>query len=79
MSVKNKAKDRDHYHRIRRKYTGQISTFWLNKTPKWWLKMYMTRPKRRANKNVCIAIMQGTDPDGIVAPLGNAKPHEYYW
>lgn len=32
--------------------------------------MYMTRPKRRANKNVCIAIMQGTDPDGIVAPLG---------
>jgi hypothetical protein len=39
----------------------------------------MTRPKRRKNKAVCIAILKGEDPDGMVFPLGNHKPHEYYW
>ena len=79
MSIKNKAKDRDQHGKIKRKYTGPDSTDWLNHTPKWWIKLYMTRPKRRRNKEVCTAIMKGKDPDDLVYPLGNRKPHIYYW
>lgn len=79
MSVKNKAKDRDQNGRIKRKYTGPDSTYWLSHTPQWWVKLYMTRPQRRLNKRICIAIMSGKDPDGLPHPWGNHKPHEYYW
>jgi len=79
MSVKNNAKDRDANGRIKRKYTGPDSTGWLTQTPKWWVKLFMTRPKRRANKRACIAVMKGEDPDGLVCPTGNKKPHEYFW
>lgn len=79
MSVKNKAKDRNEHGKIKRKYTGSYSTYWLKHTPKWWVKMYMTRPKRRQNKAVCTAIIRGADPDDLVYPLGNRKPHLYYW
>lgn len=48
-------------------------------TPKWWRKLHMTRPKRRDNKFACARIMKGDDPDGIPFPLGNRKPHVYYW
>ncbi len=79
MSVKNKTKDRDERGKIKRKYTGPYSTCWLKNTPKWWIKLFMTRPKRRQNKAVCMAIMKGQDPDDLVYPLGNRKPHVYYW
>lgn len=79
MSVKNKTKDRDTRGRIKRKYTGPSSTYWLCHTPKWWVMFYMTRPKRRANRAVCLAIIKGADPDEAVYPLGNCRPHVYYW
>lgn len=79
MSVKNKAKDRDDNGRIKRKHTGPHSTYWLNHTPKWWVKLFMTRPKRRKNKMACSAVMRGADPDNMAFPLGNKKPHEYFW
>ena len=79
MAVKNKRKDRDRHGRIKRQYTGSYSTFCLNHTPKWWVRLYMNRPKRRKNKILCIAVMRGADTDGLVHPLGNRKPHEYYW
>jgi hypothetical protein len=46
--------------------------------PKWWRKLYMTRPRRRENKRVCWLILHGADPEGLIAPLGNYKPHLYY-
>jgi hypothetical protein len=79
MSVKNKTFDRDHNGRIKRKYTGPWSTYWLGHTPGWWVKLYMSRPRRRQNKRCCMAVLKGKDPDGLVFPLGNHRPHEYYW
>ena len=79
MSVKNKRLDRDDAGRIKRRYTGPDSTFWLGHTPKWWTKLFMTRPKRRENKRVCRRILCGENPDGMAFPLGNRKPHDYYW
>lgn len=79
MSVKNKATDRDHKGKIKRKYTGPESTYWLGHTPKWWVKMFMTRPRRRRNRLACRAVLKGADPDCIAWPSGNRKPHEYYW
>lgn len=48
-------------------------------TPKWWRNLYMTRPRRYENKRLCHSIRQGADPDALVFPLGNHKPHVYYW
>lgn len=79
MSIKNKSKDRGCNGRIKRKYTGPYTTMCFKHTPKWWVKLHMTRPKRRQNKRLCIAIIKGEDADGLIHPLGNRKPHEYYW
>ena len=65
MSVKNKAKDRDSRGKIPRKYTAQRSKFSLNHTPSWHVTLYMSRPRRRENRRVCAAILQGADPDTI--------------
>jgi hypothetical protein len=79
MSIKNKAKDRDAHGRIKRKYTSPESTRCCHSTPSWWVNLFMTRPKRRKNKQCCVEIMKGKDPDSLVYPLGSNKPHEYYW
>jgi len=79
MSVINKARDRDNKGKVKRQYTGPYSTYWLSHTPRWWVKMFMTKPRRRQNKKICMAVIRGEDPDGLVYPLGNRKPHEYYW
>jgi hypothetical protein len=79
MSVKNKSKDRDAHGRINRKYTGHESTYWLAHTPRWWIKIYMVRPKRRLDKKLCQQIPKTEDYDSLVFPVGNRKPHVYYW
>ncbi len=80
MSVKNKAKDRDEKGRIRRKYTSRTKgTMHWRAAPKAWTNLYMARPKRRITKNLCDGIMGNMDADGVAFPLGNHKPHEYYW
>ncbi|ESP91517.1 hypothetical protein PL2TA16_00316 [Pseudoalteromonas luteoviolacea 2ta16] len=79
MSIKNKTLDRNSNGQIKRKYTGPESSYWLCQTPKWWIKLYMTKPRRRENQRLCHAILKGQDPDGIAFPLGNSKPHIYYW
>jgi hypothetical protein len=76
MSVKNKATDRNHKGKIDRKYTRNNN--WQN-TPSWWIAMYMNQPKRRENKKLCSKILHGADPDELIFPLGNRKPHVYYW
>ena len=81
MSVKNKAKDRDHNGRIRRKYTSRHK--WgvhYGKSPGWWVGMFMTRPQRRTEARLCrLLCRESIDADEAIFPLGNRKPHEYYW
>ena len=48
-------------------------------TAKWWGKLHMTAPKRGEIKHVCVRIMKGEDPEAMAFPLGNRKPHVYYW
>ncbi|MET4709928.1 hypothetical protein [Endozoicomonas lisbonensis] len=79
MAVKNKAKDRDSRGKIKRKYTGPESGFWLRQTPSWHVTLFMTRPDRRLAKRLCADIQQGLDSDDMTFPLGNHKPHYYYW
>jgi hypothetical protein len=47
--------------------------------PWWWRNAMLTRPKRREHARLCRKIMQGADADGLVWPLGNARPHLWYW
>ena len=81
MSVKNKAKDRDHNERIRRKYTSRHK--WgvhYGKSPSWWVKLFMTRPQRREEARLCRLLeRESVDRDEVIFPLGNHKPHVYYW
>lgn len=82
MSVKNKTKDRDINGRISRKYTGPSLNWKVafpKGCPKSWRNMFMTRPKRRKNKQLCHQILKGNDYNELNFPLGNKKPHYYYW
>jgi len=79
MSVKNKAKDRNTTGRIRSKYTAKTSKSFTGATPSWWINLTMNRPKRRVNKKLCDEINSGANPDELVFPVGNRKPHHYYW
>lgn len=79
MSTTNKARDRGADGRLRRRYRRRYEPHFPNGTPKWWRKLHMTRPRRRANKQVCRLVLKGSDPDSLVLPLGNRKPHRYYW
>jgi hypothetical protein len=79
MSTTSKAHDRGASGKLLLKYRRFYGVPFPQGTPKWWRKLYMTRPKRRDNKRICSLILRGTDPDGVVMPLGNCKPHEYYW
>lgn len=79
MSIKNKTRDRDVNGRIKRKYTGPESGYWLRQTPSWYVTQFMTRPDRRRAKRLCAQILKGLDCDGATFPLGNHKPHIYYW
>lgn len=47
--------------------------------PRWWDITNHTRPKRRVNRRCEVAVIKGADPDAIAWPLGNHKPHRYYW
>ena len=77
MSVVNQRSDRNGKGRLIRAYRGPWSTRMA--TPMWWIHEFMTRPRRTENKRLCKIIMKGRDPDGVVWPTGNCKPHHYYW
>lgn len=47
--------------------------------PSYWNIIFHTRPKRRRDKNNCVSVIHGHDPDGLIWDLGNRKPHKYYW
>ena len=79
MSNTNKACDRDPDGKLCRKYRRAYGISFPGGTPRWWRKLHMTRPRRRENTRICRLILRGADPDGITPPLGNHKPHVYYW
>jgi hypothetical protein len=80
MSNLNQHSDRDADGKLlRRKFRSCYGSRFPSGTPKWWRKLHMTRPRRRANALCCTRIAKGADPDGIQFPLGNHKPHVYYW
>lgn len=60
-----------------RKISGPYSQ--MSSWPKRWDILHHTRPKRRAGKALETKIMKGYDADEITWPLGNHKPHTYYW
>jgi len=80
VSVKNKATDRDSRGRIRREYTSRTkdAIHW-NAAPKAWTNLYMTRPKRREEKRLCGLLVREINAEGVTFPLGNHKPHIYYY
>jgi hypothetical protein len=80
MSRTHRFRDRDPDGRLRRKYRhreGQVR--FPRGTPKWWRKLFMTRPTRRQNTSICRLAEKDVDADSLMFPLGNRKPHVYYW
>ena len=77
MSTINQAIDRDVTGKFARKYRRAYGA--PARAPKRWRKLHMSRPRRRDNKATCRRMVAGSDPDGTILPLGNSKPHEYYW
>lgn len=58
---------------------GEYWSRWMCCWPRYWDIEYHRRPKRREEQRLLVRIRQGDDPDGIAWPLGNHKPHRYYW
>jgi hypothetical protein len=80
MSTTHQYKDRGNDGKLRRKYRGKCCyPHFPSGAPKWWRKMFFTKPKRRENRRLCNIVLHDLDPEGIVFPVGNRKPHEYYW
>lgn len=61
------------------KRTQWHSYNWMCHWPAWWDRTFHTRKKRARNKALVRKVMKGADPDGVTFPLGNRKPHIYYW
>lgn len=76
MSTYNRALDRDENGRLKRSY--RRPPFPMS-TPAYWVRDHMNRPRRRQNRQICRLVTRGHDPEGFSWPLGNRKPHVYYW
>jgi len=76
MSTYNTATDRDAHGRLDRAYRPPKFT---QSTPGWWVRQFMNRPRRHLNHDLCRKVLRGDDPEGLVWPPGNRKPHRYFW
>jgi hypothetical protein len=79
MSTTHRFLDRGADGKLLRKYRRSYGPAFPNGTPRWWRKLHMTRPRRRENRRLCQRILRGAPSDGLMFPLGNSKPHVYYW
>jgi hypothetical protein len=73
-----------HYKRRRPRIAGTRNPtsrgHWLNHYPRWWDIMHHTRPRRRDERRITWLVLTGDlDPDAATWPLGNSRPHIYYW
>lgn len=66
-------------HALKKGKTFRDGHLAFSHTPSWWVNMCMNRPKRYTNKHFCYRILNGDDPNKIVWPVGNRKPHKWYW
>ncbi len=66
-------------HALEKGKTFRDGHLTFSHTPGWWVKLYMNRPKRRKNARLCNRVLKGHDPESIAWPVGNRKPHEWYW
>lgn len=76
MSIYNRATDRDDHGRLKRSY--RRPPFPMS-TPGRWVCVHMNRPRRHRNRALCRCVVQGREPEQLIWPLGNRKPHVYYW
>lgn len=64
---------------VRRRADGGSRKFKMT-TPTWWIRLFMNRPKRHTNKRILAAVKHGQiDCEAAVYPLGNRKPHIYFY
>lgn len=62
---------------VRRKPAGAKD---FGATPAWWTRLFMSRPRRARNHLIERLILNGAvDTEDMALPLGNRKPHKYYW
>lgn len=47
--------------------------------PWWWRNIALTRPKRRENSRLCHKTLRGAGLEDLVWPVGNGKPHRWFW
>lgn len=73
------SRTRHHSHRWGKQHKNLRPGCWTHEAPGWWTRLFMNVPKRRRNKHVARGVLRGGDPDGTAYPLGNRKPHKYYW
>ena len=58
-------------------YPGMCGT--KTEAPSWWNRLFDTIPRRRNDKAMCHAIMQGADPDDIGwGTVEGKRSHEYF-
>ena len=69
---------RDPYD-LKKEKTFRDGHLTLSHTPSWWVNYYMNRPKRRKNARLCHLDLKRHDPEDIAWPVGNRKPHTWYW
>ena len=51
-----------------------------DKGPKWWNRLYHIKPKRQETRRLIHKTIRLIDyEDTPEFPLGNKKPHEYWW
>lgn len=53
---------------------------WLSSWPAWWDVINHRRPQRRVTDVLLrAALRDAVDVEDVAWPLGNHKPHRYYW
>lgn len=67
---------RDKLHAKQKRGLAKYDWRWMSSWPKWWDKLYHTRPSRRKEKALLHDALRGDDP--VDWPDGR-KPHKYYW
>ncbi len=70
---------RTYHHGSYKPWVRRPDWAWMH-TPDWWTTEFVNRPKRTANRRLNRKLTIGhVDADNVPLPLGNRKPHIYYW
>jgi hypothetical protein len=66
--------------RVKASHPTLCERLWLRRWPRWWDIVFHRRPERRKTRAAERKIVTGVvDVDAAIWPLGNNKPHSYYW